>query len=316
MKKALTLILALVMCLSLIPMTAKAYGNQWIDLAKDNFDPKERINVTIKGVTQQMVDKASVAIYTKGEGMFTYDVFGNGEKYVRASGVTSVRNVGENVLQFEAPLEPGEYVVVLHSVYANDGKMPDIVVSTLTFTVGKVAKEGNISLDKTAYKSMDPIIVTYSGITQNMVNSNAMVAIYAKGGAHGQSIGGTATVTLGSGTLTMYAPNQNGEFEMRLYTIRGEYNADTFVMSVPFTISGASGADWARLEEANALGLIPDCLKGTDFTKPITRAEFAAVAVKLHGNLPGEKAPPAPSNTFADTGETEILKAYNIGITN
>lgn len=34
------------------------------------------------------------------------------------------------------------------------------------------------------------------------------------------------------------------------------------------------------LRQADELGLIPECLEGTDLTAPITRAEFAAVAVK------------------------------------
>ena len=52
MKKALTLILALVMCLSLIPMTALAYGNDRMQLNKDNYDPEEQMFITIKGITQ------------------------------------------------------------------------------------------------------------------------------------------------------------------------------------------------------------------------------------------------------------------------
>ncbi|MBE6031410.1 MAG: hypothetical protein E7225_07450, partial [Clostridiales bacterium] len=51
---------------------------------------------------------------------------------------------------------------------------------------------------------------------------------------------------------------------------------------------------WAKEELARAdeLGLIPDCLVGKDLREDITRAEFAAVAVKVYESLSGEKAVP------------------------
>ncbi|MBQ7119162.1 MAG: S-layer homology domain-containing protein, partial [Oscillospiraceae bacterium] len=48
----------------------------------------------------------------------------------------------------------------------------------------------------------------------------------------------------------------------------------------------------------------------------ITRAEFAAVAVKVYEALSGTPALPAVANPFTDTADAEILKAYNIGAVN
>lgn len=74
---------------------------------------------------------------------------------------------------------------------------------------------------------------------------------------------------------------------------------------------------WATVElkKADALGLIPDALRGADLTKPITRAEFAAVSVKVYEALSGTKAIPAVNNPFTDTKDLEVLKAYNLGVT-
>jgi hypothetical protein len=190
------------------------------------------------------------------------------------------------------------------------------IVASVPFTVGKVVKEGNISLDKTAYTAMEPIVISYSGITQNMVNSKAMVVMYEKGAAHDKGLEFSQEVTQSSGTIKTYARNQNGEFEIRLYTVRGVYNDDTFVTSVPFTVSGATASEWAQgeLEKANELGLIPDSFKGKDLTKPITRAEFAAVGVKLYEALTGKTATPVAANPFSDTNDPEVLKAKNIDI--
>ncbi len=77
-------------------------------------------------------------------------------------------------------------------------------------------------------------------------------------------------------------------------------------------------SQWAQAELARAdeLGLIPDCLDGADLTRPITRAEFAAVSVKVYEALSGTPALPAVTNPFTDTTDIEVLKAYNVGITN
>ena len=80
----------------------------------------------------------------------------------------------------------------------------------------------------------------------------------------------------------------------------------------------AISSAWAQseLDKAEELGLIPDILKNADMTKPITRAEFAAVSVKVYEALSGMKAIPAVNNPFTDTNDVEILKAYNIGSVN
>ena len=84
------------------------------------------------------------------------------------------------------------------------------------------------------------------------------------------------------------------------------------------TATTFTASQWAQseLEEAAALGLIPDCLKGADLTGPITRAEFAAVSVKCYEALTNTKTEPYPSNPFTDTTDVEVLKAFNIGTTN
>lgn len=79
-----------------------------------------------------------------------------------------------------------------------------------------------------------------------------------------------------------------------------------------------NASDWAlpELEKADELGLIPDCLKGQDLAKSINRQEFAAICVKVYESLSGEKATPVAVNPFTDCSDAEVLKAYNVGITN
>ncbi len=74
---------------------------------------------------------------------------------------------------------------------------------------------------------------------------------------------------------------------------------------------------WAinELEEAKKLNLVPDRLKEADLTKSITREEFAEVSVKAYEALTGTASTPSATNPFKDTKNTEVLKAYNLGIT-
>ena len=77
-------------------------------------------------------------------------------------------------------------------------------------------------------------------------------------------------------------------------------------------------SDWAREEvgRAEELELIPDCLFEQDLTKPITRAEFAAVCVKVYESLTWTLVEPVANNPFNDCDDIDVLKAYNLGVVN
>lgn len=81
--------------------------------------------------------------------------------------------------------------------------------------------------------------------------------------------------------------------------------------------SGYIASDWAKEEliKAEEVKLIPESLQDKDLTEKITRAEFAAVSVKLYENLAKENAEVITQNPFSDTEDAEVLKAYNLGIT-
>ncbi len=79
----------------------------------------------------------------------------------------------------------------------------------------------------------------------------------------------------------------------------------------------SQASKWAtgELKKADDAGLIPQILKGEDMTKPITREEFAELAVKLYENAMGIQVTPASPNPFTDTTNPEILKAFKLGVT-
>ena len=72
---------------------------------------------------------------------------------------------------------------------------------------------------------------------------------------------------------------------------------------------------WAEEEllKAVELGLIPDSLAdpSIDYTRPVTRAEFAGIIVKTYESLTNSTIQPAVTNPFTDTNAADVLKAYN-----
>lgn len=77
-------------------------------------------------------------------------------------------------------------------------------------------------------------------------------------------------------------------------------------------------SDWAedslRIAEIN--NIVPYVIKNSDVSQPITRAEFAAVAVRLYDAMSEDDAEAADYNPFTDTSDRDVLKAYAAGIVN
>ena len=121
--------------------------------------------------------------------------------------------------------------------------------------------------------------------------------------------------------MKFYSGGQPYDFGFGKYCVLLDIGTDDdnhiITLNDGFVFETGEASDWAKeeLARADALGLIPDCLVGADMTKSITRAEFAAVSVKVYEALTGETAIAASENPFTDTTDAEVLKAYNTGIT-
>ena len=145
-----------------------ANSNKWIKIPKSNYDPVEAMHIEVHGLTEQMFDSYDyhLLIYKKGAAANDDPVDG-----------TFLMPDPINYPDINAPAESGEYELRLYSM--NDDTAAKVaLIASVPFTVGKLAKDGNISLDKKAYAAFEPIIVTVTGITRQMVNSRATVVIY------------------------------------------------------------------------------------------------------------------------------------------
>ena len=109
----------------------------------------------------------------------------------------------------------------------------------------------------------------------------------------------------------------NGE-KANIYMENNKLTIDkTYEIKKP-TKTWTKASAWAEKELEDALNnaLIPQVLNNKDYTQNITRAEFAAVAVKMYEQISMKSATPVIQNPFTDTNDVEILKAYALGITN
>ncbi len=122
--------------------------------------------------------------------------------------------------------------------------------------------------------------------------------------------------------MKFYSGGQPYDFGFGKYCVLLDIGTDDdkhiITLNDGFVFETGEASEWAKdeLARADELGLIPETLEGADLTADITRAEFAAVAVKVYEALANGEAIPAIINPFTDTSDIEILKAYNIGAVN
>jgi len=85
-----------------------------------------------------------------------------------------------------------------------------------------------------------------------------------------------------------------------------------------FYFGRTSAWSMSEVTEANMHNLIPETLKKKDLSKPVTRAEFAAISVQLYEKLT-EQDVSVVKTPFTDIAGSEdasaIAKAYGVGIT-
>ena len=122
----------------------------------------------------------------------------------------------------------------------------------------------------------------------------------------------------GERVLRQEGVEPNGQYQIGISAATGSgYN---FHAVKNIFLNEAKYSDWfgEEIEDDPIPGppIVPDILIDADLTQPITRLEFAAVCVKVFENLSGTKALPDVTNPFTDTTDPEVLKAYNVGITN
>jgi len=98
-----------------------------------------------------------------------------------------------------------------------------------------------MSIEKSVFSSGETVTVTTTGITEEMEDADAFVAIYNAGAGH-DHYQQYLYPQAGSDTLHFTAPTSGGNYEMRLFKQDYVYTDETFVESVAFTVDGGTTA--------------------------------------------------------------------------
>ncbi len=273
MKKSLSLLLALLMCLSLLPVTALA-----LPAAVDApLDPKAALDDDVPAAAMDFTDEIIIS-FGVPESVKTLLSGGEATAVIQIdwsiNSDTDWKCIGQNDWPSIADPYNG----------------PDV----RTLTAGDIVEQ--VAILRSNYS--DPAENGYDHI------------------CHGIDDTGYGWLDLTDNTIYFRM-----RFAVRDDDLNTVYSDWTPVFTVGKKVDDEvnfNASDWAKpeLEQAEELGLIPDCLDGADLKEDITRAEFAAVCVKVYESLAGTPALPAVINPFTDCSDLEVLKAYNTGITN
>jgi hypothetical protein len=196
-----------------------------VTLDKTEYDPGEDVAVSVSGITASMENsRAFVSVYCVGASHSEYGVY----KHLAA---------GDSVETLAAPLDSGDFEIRLYT----HGNVYDdsTFVTSLKFTVIEEQKAGEttVSLNKESYLPGEEISISVSNVTRKMVGMRAFVAIYRAGAAHSE-YGNYGYPQFGDTQLPLSAPEEIGDYEVRMYSRDGQYDDTTFIVSVKFKVTG------------------------------------------------------------------------------
>ncbi|MBQ3389751.1 MAG: S-layer homology domain-containing protein [Firmicutes bacterium] len=177
-------------------------------------------------------------------------------------------------------------------------------ITTYHWNYGKGATPGTISI-----KMDGQVVGTWQATGRSGSGANN---VYWDAFPHYTMVPGHEYTIVDSGEATWSWNSGTGGAGMM--EIFGEKNVAT-PTSNP---AGYKTSAWAvgEVQDADVEGLIPTSMSGKDMTKPISRAEFAAVCVLIYQRMSNTTVPAVKRGPFTDTKDPEVLKAFALGIVN
>lgn len=318
MKKILTLALSLVMCLSVLVVPAYAKKQQVVlyatvrDFKADGVLFEGSID-SATGLVQDRLGSDQKPIYnlSKWQELYGGSVT-QGNLNAFFNDVPNVNMRTKKTLTLDADSE-GYYVIdsavdgmngasdgyfpIDNDLFGNEGNNHNFHFSTELHAVFQY-KPG----DTFEFTGDDDLWAFFDG-----------VLCVDLGGVHGRQSGSANIDDLVAEGKLNIKPGDYVDFDL-FYMERHQSESNMYVKTnIDFVNFDSS--DWAANElfKAYEYNLIPEKLEEENLTMQISREEFAAVAVKLYEALSGKKAT-VGINPFKDTNDSDVLKAYNIGI--
>ncbi|MDR1227778.1 MAG: hypothetical protein LBK55_01970 [Azoarcus sp.] len=204
-----------------LPFTVDGNVDVSLILDKAAYARGEEIIATLDGVTPRMhEDGAFLAIYPAG------GIHESGYFY------PSRAVAGDNRVEFSTPPETGAYEL---RFYRKAAANEDNLAASVPFPVDGDVRV-TMKLDKKVYAQDEKIAVKLTGITDRMSKDGAFLIIYEEKGGHSDNFAPVFRPAAGDGTAELRAPDESGNYEVRLYRKSSPRNGSTLAATLPFTV--------------------------------------------------------------------------------
>ena len=201
--------------------------NVSLSVTKTVYAPEEEITVAYSGVTQWLCDHSAwISVAEKDAPSSRYISYREPE------------TAGSGTVTLNAPFDEGEYELRFYDGgSANDTNL--VTMFTIPITVVHAELSGSVSLrvSKTVYAPEEPITVSYAGMTQWLCDHSAWISVAEKDAPANSYISYREAETAGSGTVTLNAPFDEGEYELRFYDGSSANDLNRVArLTIPFTV--------------------------------------------------------------------------------
>ena len=206
---------------------AKAGNSVQLSVSKTVFAPEEPINVSYFGVTQDMKDHSAWICVSN-----VNDSANNYKSGWKEPGV------GSGSVTLNAPYDEGTYELRFYAASAaNDDNLDDSTIIRFSVERPELTKDVKLSVPKTVFAPEEPIVVSYSGVTQWLDDHSAWICVSDINAPATNYKSGWKEPEAGSGSVILTAPYDEGEYELRFYDSSAANDLNLVsVLTIPFTV--------------------------------------------------------------------------------
>ena len=201
--------------------------NVKLSVPKTVFAPEEPIVVSYSGVTQWLDDHSAwICVSDRNASASSYK---SGWKEPA---------VGSGSVILTAPYDEGEYELRFYdSSAANDLDLVSVLTIPFTVVRSELTKDVELKVAKTLYAPEEPIVISYSGVTQWLDDHSAWICVSDRNAPASSYKSGWKEPEAGSGSVTLTAPFDEGEYELRFYDSSSANDLDLVArLTIPITV--------------------------------------------------------------------------------
>ncbi|MDR2075926.1 MAG: toll/interleukin-1 receptor domain-containing protein [Desulfovibrio sp.] len=231
----LSAILVLAVCAGYLLLRDTRFGAApagfFVALAKQAFLPAEPVQVSLSGLTPQVVDAGAIIGISRAEaehGDFL------SSRFIREEDARSIRGENGRLVRLRAPLDPGRYE--LRGYADGDALTESTLVARIGFSVEGTAEGAfSLAIDKSRYAPGEEIVIMVRGVPRTMLDDGALVGIY-RAGAPPDAFQTYVLIGERDRQFSLDAPFDEGRYEIRSYATSSVFAESTLAARAFFEV--------------------------------------------------------------------------------